>query len=97
MRPYSRRTVLGLAALSATAPAMARAIDAEELNPSDLVPRRFSVEAFLELDRNELYDVNLAVRRGRGITIEGYSRSESRDIINLATKDPAAARARLTK
>ncbi|MEM7733642.1 MAG: hypothetical protein AAF280_12805 [Pseudomonadota bacterium] len=97
MRLYSRRTMFGLAAASALAPSLAMAADGEEFNPTDLVPRRFSVNRFLELDRNDIYDVNLAVRRGRGIIIEGYSRSESREIIELAAEDLAAARARLTR
>ena len=97
MRIYSRRAVFGLAAAGIAAPTLAMAVEGEEFNPTDLIPRRFSVNRFLSLDKNELYDVNLAVRRGRSIIIEGYSRSESRDIIELAAKDPAAARARLTR
>ncbi len=97
MRTYSRRAVFGLTAALTTAPAFAWAVEAEEFNPTDLVPRRFSVERFLSLDKNEIYDLNLAIRRGRGITIDGYSRSESREIIELAAQDPAAARARLTE
>ncbi|MEL7253028.1 MAG: hypothetical protein AAFZ04_14120 [Pseudomonadota bacterium] len=98
MRIYSRRSLFGLtAAAAATAPIVALASDFEELDPSDLVPRRFSVEKFLSLDTNEIYDVHLAVRRGRGIIIDGYTRSESRAIIELAAEDPAAARARLTR
>ena len=94
MPTYSRRAVLGLAIASIT-PGVARAIDAEEFNPSDRIPRRFSVRRFLSLSDDELYDVNLAVRRGRGILIDGLSHSESRAIIELAVKDPAAARAQL--
>lgn len=94
MPTYSRRTFLGVM-LASTAPGIAAASDAEEFNPTDLVPRRLSVHRFLALTKNELYDVNLAVRRGRGILIDGYSRSESRAIIELAVKDPAAARAQL--
>lgn len=97
MRSYSRRSALGLVGISITAPGVALAFDAEEEDPADKIPRRFSVRRFLSLNKNELYVVNLAVRRGRGIIIEGYSRSESRKIISLAAKDPAAARALLTK
>lgn len=97
MRYHTRRSVLGLAVISAAAPGLAYAIDAEELDPTDTVPRRFSVRRFLSLSEAEVYKVNLAVRRGRGITIEGYSRSESRDIIGLAARDLPAARALLSK
>lgn len=97
MRMQSRRSFLGLAVTSVMAPTITNAVEAEEFNPSDLVPRRFSVQKFLSLDKAEIYDVNLAVRRGRGIIIDGYSRSESREIIELAAKNPAAARARLAK
>lgn len=97
MRAYSRRAVFGLAAAIVTAPALAKASDGEEFNPTDLIPRRFSIKRFLSLDKNEIYDVNLAIRRGRSITIDGYSRAESREIIELAAQNPAAARARLTK
>ncbi|MEO0751499.1 MAG: hypothetical protein AAFY25_06815 [Pseudomonadota bacterium] len=103
MRQHSRRGVLGLAILATTSASAAlaagrtHAFDFEELDPTDTVPRRFSVRRFLELSKAELYKVNLAVKRGRGIIIEGYSRSESREIIRLAAKDPAAARAVLTR
>lgn len=97
MRIYSRRNILRLTVASLTLPTLAAASDFEEIDPADTVPRRFSVERFLSLDENDIYDVNLAIRRGRGITIEGYSRSESRKIITLAAKDLAAARARLAK
>ena len=97
MRIHTRRNVLGLAALSITVQGLAWAINDEELDPSDTVPRRFSVRRFLSLSEAEVYKVNLAARRGRGITSEGYSRSESREIIALAAKDLRAARALLTK
>lgn len=97
MRTVTRRGVLGLALATTASTTASHAFDFEELDPSDTVPRRFSVRRFLALSKAELYDVNLAVRRGRGIIIEGYSRSQSREIIQLAAKDPAAARALLTK
>lgn len=97
MRKHTRRGLLGLGVLAATAPGIAQAFGFEELDPSDTVPRRFSVKRFLSLSRDDLYLVNLAVRRGRGIIIEGYSRSESRKIIQLANEDPKAARALLSR
>lgn len=82
----TRRTMLawaGLAALPATA---LMADEAEELDPTDLVPRRFSPEAFERLSANELYKVKLAVRRGRTILIDGYTASESRKMIEDAKR-----------
>lgn len=96
MQTYSRRSLFGLALATATAPGLAYAIDDEELDPTDTVPRRFSVRRFLSLTEDEVYKVDLAVRRGRGITVEGYSRSESREIIGLAAQDLQAARALLS-
>lgn len=82
----TRRKILawaGLAALPATA---MLADEAEELDPTDLVPRRFTPEAFERLSANELYKVKLAVRRGRTILIDGYTASESRKMIEDATR-----------
>ncbi len=82
----TRRKILawaGLAALPATA---MLAEEAEELDPTDLVPRRFTPEAFERLSANELYKVKLAVRRGRTILIDGYTASESRKMIEDATR-----------
>lgn len=92
MQP-TRRAILvwaaGLAALPATATI---AQDLEEPDPTDLVPRRFSPEAFAALSKAEIYMVNLAIRRGRTILIDGYTPSQSRRIIETAAEDPAAAR-----
>lgn len=82
----TRRAILawaGLAALPATA---MLAEEAEELDPTDLVPRRFTPEAFERLSANELYKVKLAVRRGRTILIDGYTASESRKMIEHAKR-----------
>ncbi len=91
----SRRTAVAI--LASAVPGMAFATDAEELDPTDIVPRRFSVNRFLGLSENEVYKVNLAVRRGRKILIEGFSPSESKEIIMLAAEDFDQARARLTR
>lgn len=58
-----------------------------ELDPTDRIQRHFSVKRFTALSRNEIYMVNLAVRQGRRITIDGFSPSESRRIIGEAAKD----------
>ena len=95
----SRRAFLGWIAF-ATMPATAfgqvtLALDAEELDPADLVPRRFSVERFLGLTKNEIYKVDRAVRRGKTITIDGYTASQSKRIIQAAADDWPATRRRL--
>lgn len=89
----SRRAILGwalLVGLPATA-AMAVDVDVEEPDPTDLVPRRFSPEDFARLTKAELYKAALAVRRGRTITIDGCTASQSRAIILTAADDRAAA------
>ena len=90
-QPISRRAALAWIGL-ATLPAGALfAQDFEEPDPTDLVARRFSRDAFSRLSDNDLYMVNLAISRGRRILIEGFSASESRAIIETAAKDRAAA------
>lgn len=97
----SRRAFLAWIALgSAPTSAFSQVIfaqDAEELDPSDLVPRRYSVENFLNLKENEIYKVHLAIRRGRAITINGYTPSQSREIIEAAAEDWPRTRKRLAK
>lgn len=65
--------------------------DINEQNPTDFVKPRFSVAQFSALSEIEVFDVVLAVKRGRGILIDGCTRSESRVIIRQAGKDQAAA------
>ncbi|WP_338550824.1 hypothetical protein [Roseovarius phycicola] len=85
--------ILSILTTSLAAPAsIATAEEAQEFNPSDLVPRRFSVSKFTQLSDPELYDVLVAVRRGRAITIDGCSVSQSRAIIRSSSKDPEVAR-----
>ena len=81
---------LALAALLMAA-TPAAAIGDNELNPSDLVPRYFSTERFATLTANELYDVNLALRRGRTIQLEGCSASESRSVFRTSLENRAPA------
>ena len=71
--------------------AAAHAFDAEEPDPTDLVPRRFSPSEFEKLDENELYMARLAVERGRRILIDGCTASQSRAIIRATGPDRAAA------
>lgn len=91
-KPTSRRAVLGWIGLTALPGTAVLAQDYEVPDPTDLVPRRYTPEAFLQLTDSELYMVKLAVRRGRRIMIDGCSASESRDIIRATSGDRAAAR-----
>lgn len=92
--PTTRRAILAWAGLAALPAGMvlAQGEDGEDLDPTDLVPRRFSPEAFARLSKSELYMVNLAIRHNRTIRIDGYTASESRRIIEAAAKNPAVAR-----
>lgn len=99
----TRRAMLGLTLVAATATLASNAqagkskFGFHDIDPADKVPRWFSVNRFLRLTREQVYQVNRAVRQGRGIIIEGYTRSESREIIRLANKDLAAAHAVLKR
>lgn len=102
MQTLSRRHLLGLA-LSGTGAVLAAQAHAgsyrkgSDRDPADRLPRRYSVYRFLRLSKAQVYDLARAVRLNRTILIEGYTRSESRDIINLANKDLAAAHAILKR
>lgn len=92
----SRRIFLACLAAGVSAPALpVMASDGNELDPSDTVPNRFSLERFTALDRRDIYDVALAVRRGRRIVIDGFSPSQSRRIIRQAADDWPTTRAAL--
>ncbi|MEM6588698.1 MAG: hypothetical protein AAF641_09650 [Pseudomonadota bacterium] len=103
MQRISRRHVLGLtlattgATLAATAHASGSLRRGSDLDPSDRLPRWYSVGRFLRLSEAQVYSLARAVRLGRSFTIEGYSRSETSDIIRLANKDLAAAHALLKR
>lgn len=86
-----------LLAAAAALPGMASATDIYDIDPADEVPRWFSVQHFLSLDENQIYKVNLAIKRGRPIRIGNYSRSESRKIIKAARENPEAVRAQLSR
>lgn len=95
----SRRAMLAwlvTAAVAASASAVA-ARDGNELDPADRVPRRFSLERFLALDSNDIHDVHLAIRRGKRIIVDGFSASESREIIRRAARDWPTVRAELLR
>lgn len=100
MRKHTRRGILGLALATTTMPVAATASGFkagiwEDVDPADLVPRRFSVRRIVSRSQADLYKVTLALKRGRPITIEGYTPSESREIIMLLYRDRPAGLARL--
>ncbi|MEL6647981.1 MAG: hypothetical protein AAFY35_11690 [Pseudomonadota bacterium] len=103
MQRLTRRNVLGVTVFSAAATIAAathaggKKFGFSDIDPSDRVPRWFSVNRFLRLSKEQVYKVDRAVRRGRGVIIEGYTRSESREIISLANKDLGAAHALLKR
>ncbi len=85
-----RRAVLGWIGLACLPAPALFAQDAEEPDPTDLVPRRFSPAEFRQLSQAELYMVDLAIRRNRRIVIDGCSASDSRTIIRTAATDRTA-------
>ncbi len=103
MHRFSRRQLFGFtlaatgSALAATANAAGSLRRGSDLDPSDRLPRWYSVNRFLRLSEAQVYDLARAVRLGRTFVIEGYTRSETSEIINLANKDLAAAHAVLKR
>jgi len=89
---HSRRALLGWIGVSClTGTALHALGEAEEFDPADLVPRRFTPEEFAAQTPEERYKTNLAVRRGRSIRIDGCTVSQSRSIIRQAASNPAQA------
>jgi hypothetical protein len=78
------RNILGLAvAATLVAAALpATAMDAGNLARS--VPNWISVDAVNSMSQNELYKVDLAQERGQRVVIEGYSLSQSREVVDDA-------------
>ncbi|MEL7253027.1 MAG: hypothetical protein AAFZ04_14125 [Pseudomonadota bacterium] len=103
MPPLSRRRLLGLsviattAALSSQAHATGSLRRGSNLDPADRLPRWYSVNRFLRLSEAQIYDLARAVRLGHSFTIDGYTRSQTADIIRLANEDRSAAHALLKK
>ena len=97
--PLTRRALLGGASLAFSTLALgATALTAQEfevLDPADLVPDRYTIREFLALDKNEIYMVNLAIKRNRTIRIGSYPPSESRALIRRAQADWPKTRAEL--
>lgn len=76
-----------IAALSG--PALAQGV--EEPDPTDLVPAHFSAAEFARLDRYDLYDVTLALKRGRNIRLADCTPSQSRTIFEASHENRAPA------
>lgn len=69
-------------ALVLAAPALAQEYD--EPDPADLVPAHFSADSFARLDQYDLYQVTLALKRGRNIRLADCNPSQSRAIIEAS-------------
>lgn len=76
--------VLTMTALCASLASAAPAQDYEEPDPADLVPSHFSAASFAALDQYDLYDVTLALKRGRNIRLADCTPSQSRAIIEAS-------------
>lgn len=97
-KPPSRRAFVAGLALGALAAPTAQAQffpDIRDRDPIDRIPNWYSVRRFTRLSENDIYKVNLAIKRHRRIIIEGYTPSESRQIIRDASDDWPATRTRL--
>ena len=80
----STRRILGLAVAATLG---ATAIPATAMNAGNLersVPNWISSDAFNGMSQNELYKVDLAQERGQRVVIEGYSLSQSREVVDDA-------------
>lgn len=76
-----------LAALLAVSASASVAEGDNEFDPADLAPSRFTVERFAQFSDAQVYDIVIAVRRGRTIRIDGCSVSQSRAILRGANAD----------
>jgi len=85
-------------ALMAALATPAAAFDFEEPDPADRVKSSFTPQAFSRLGQRGLYDVSLALKRGRTITIIGCTASQSRAVFesSIAQKAPDMAALRNT-
>ncbi|MEQ8256915.1 MAG: hypothetical protein RH980_12790 [Roseovarius confluentis] len=76
--------VLTMTALCASLAGTALAQDFDEPDPADLVPAHFSAASFAALDQYDLYDVTLALKRGRNIRLADCTPSQSRAIFEAS-------------
>lgn len=76
-------------ALTVCTPAFAQ--DFEFPDPSDLVNSKFSPTAFSRLSSLELYDIGIALKRGRTILILGCTASQSRAVFEASIEQGAPA------
>jgi hypothetical protein len=82
---------LAMTAFCASLAGAAIAQDYEEPDPADLVPAHFSAESFATLDQYDLYDVTLALKRGRNIRLADCTPSQSRAIFEASYDQRAPA------
>lgn len=94
----ARRAFVGLMVTAGVAGLASQAVARNGISPADRIPRHYSLETFTSLDRNEVYRIDHAARRGsRQITIGDFSASESRKILRDAVADWPATRASLLR
>ena len=94
-RPSRRTLVTWMAAaavLGTTLQSQANGRGRGGTDPSDRIPRHYSLKKFLSLSQPQVYEINHASRAGRRITIQGFSPSESRELLRNATRDWPATR-----
>lgn len=93
----SRRALLGWGSSTVLAglagPVMAN--EWPDTDPTDRLPGYYGVQRFMTLSKEEVYMVNLAVKRGRRILIGRYPASVSRQIIKDGARDWPATRQKL--
>lgn len=79
-----RRALLPATSVAALVLLPLMAAAQEDLNPSDLVPRHFGQDRFAGLSLAQVYDINIALKRGRTIQIEGCTVSQTRQVVAAA-------------
>ena len=72
------------AALAAIVTAAALPAAAMDRDPSDLVPSFISESQFNAMSEAEIYEIDQAQETGNRVVIEGYTASESRELVDAA-------------
>lgn len=95
--PRSRRAFIGWMATAAFAGLATQATARNSASPADRITRHYSLKRFTALDRNGVYRLDHAARRGAQITIGDLSPSASRQLLRDAVADWPATRAALLR
>ena len=78
------RSVLSLVSAALLTGVALPAQSFDDIDAIDVLPRHYSIEKFQKLSNAQLYMLNLAIRSGRTILIDGYSASKSSEMIRQA-------------